>query len=205
MTTQNYRNEAQRIRLESRAKLAEIRRKRGNRRRAMTQTLSIEAQDDAALTEPVNMADLEEVAVDTETAPIDAARTATSVEETDATISASNSEAVAPDDPLEAYAAQNTGFDAAETGPIDGDAAVNVMPEDAQPSAQVADTTDLMQLPGAAEGLIWMLGQCGISSLEDLSKADPQILTTQLGVVGKIVDVKVWISFAAENAAATSS
>lgn len=62
----------------------------------------------------------------------------------------------------------------------------------------VADTSadDLANLPGAGPGLIWMLNQCGISSLKDMATADPEKLSNEMGVVGQILDVARWVAFA---------
>ncbi|PUB10658.1 hypothetical protein [Yoonia sediminilitoris] len=57
-------------------------------------------------------------------------------------------------------------------------------------------STNLYQLPGAGAGLIWMLSECGIHSLEDLAQTDVASLTKCLGLVGQILDVKVWVEFA---------
>lgn len=55
---------------------------------------------------------------------------------------------------------------------------------------------DLLMLPGAGEGLVWMLGQCGVSSLADLAACNPSELGRQLGLVGKILNVDSWVEFA---------
>ena len=54
----------------------------------------------------------------------------------------------------------------------------------------------LTKLPGAAEGLIWMLEQCGIASLSDLAVADAAVLSRRLGIVGNIANVGRWVEFA---------
>ncbi|WP_342070910.1 hypothetical protein [Yoonia algicola] len=61
--------------------------------------------------------------------------------------------------------------------------------------------SELAQLPGAGPGLVWMLGQCEISTLSELAQCDASELSTQLGVVGQILDVGEWVRFAQENAA----
>ena len=55
---------------------------------------------------------------------------------------------------------------------------------------------DLDRLPGAGPGLIWMLNECGIETLSDLTQADATALTAQLGVVGQILDLDRLITFA---------
>ena len=61
---------------------------------------------------------------------------------------------------------------------------------------ECAPEGDLAALPGAGPGLIWMLNQCSITSLNDLAAADPARLSQDLGVVGQILDVKKWLEFA---------
>ena len=63
----------------------------------------------------------------------------------------------------------------------------------------VSDGNDLTALPGAGPGLIWMLNQCGMNTLADLARADPTQLSSELGVVGQILDVEQWIDFAREG------
>lgn len=62
--------------------------------------------------------------------------------------------------------------------------------------------SDLNSLPGAGPGLVWMLHQCGVSSLAELAESDPDELTPKLGVVGQILDVSKWIDFATVETAA---
>ncbi|WP_157791985.1 hypothetical protein [Pseudorhodobacter sp. MZDSW-24AT] len=57
----------------------------------------------------------------------------------------------------------------------------------------------LFLLPGAGPGLVWMLGQVGIKTLDDLSRADAKVLSARLGIVGQILNVEAWISFAQER------
>ena len=58
------------------------------------------------------------------------------------------------------------------------------------------DAGDLIALPGAGPGLIWMLQQCGITTLRDLAKADAADLTPKLGLVGQILNVQSWLDYA---------
>jgi len=60
----------------------------------------------------------------------------------------------------------------------------------------VGDEPDLMALPGAGPGLIWMLQKCGITTLTDLAETDAAALVPKLGLVGQIVDIHGWQSFA---------
>ncbi|RDC73185.1 hypothetical protein DLJ49_08755 [Rhodovulum sp. 12E13] len=56
--------------------------------------------------------------------------------------------------------------------------------------------SDLHRLPGAGPGLVWMLQQCGVTSLDDLARADPEALTDQMGLVGQMLDLSSWVAFA---------
>lgn len=64
-------------------------------------------------------------------------------------------------------------------------------------------TSDLLTLPGAGDGMIWLFHQCGITTLADLAQADAATLSQQLGVVGYILDIRPWIQFAVDNQAAS--
>lgn len=65
-------------------------------------------------------------------------------------------------------------------------------------SEPVAPTAanSLEALPGAGPGLIWMLGQVGITSMEDLAQSDADVVSRNLGLVGQILNVGSWIVFA---------
>jgi hypothetical protein len=58
------------------------------------------------------------------------------------------------------------------------------------------EPSDLYTLPGAGEGLVWMLNKCDIQSKSDLAVADPKLLTEKLGVIGQIINVQTWIDCA---------
>jgi predicted flap endonuclease-1-like 5' DNA nuclease len=87
--------------------------------------------------------------------------------------------------------------------PVPGDAsapeAASADPDFADPPEEDAPcdrTSDLYRLPGAGSGLVWMLGQSGIESLESLARADVARLETSLGLVGQLLDVAGWVAFA---------
>jgi hypothetical protein len=44
-----------------------------------------------------------------------------------------------------------------------------------------------------------MLSKAGIQSIDDLANADPETLTRDLGLVGEILDLDYWITWAREN------
>lgn len=67
---------------------------------------------------------------------------------------------------------------------------------DLDPAPAGPDDTDLCQLPGAGDGLVWLLQQKGIHSLADLAQADAAALATRLELVGKLIDLDGWIAFA---------
>ena len=91
-----------------------------------------------------------------------------------------------PEPELDTAPDSEIGTDAVEVDPLENASAVDQ-----------ASEGDLAELPGAGPGLIWMLNQCGISSLQQLAAADPTRLSTDMGVVGQILDVEKWIAFAA--------
>ena len=65
-----------------------------------------------------------------------------------------------------------------------------------QPAHQALQDSDLLLLPGAGDGLVWMLGQCGINTLAELARADADELTERMGLVGQMLDLHAWIAFA---------
>lgn len=60
--------------------------------------------------------------------------------------------------------------------------------------------TDLNTIPGAGPGLVWMLSQASIRSLEDLAVANPETLKSAFGPVGQILDIDELIAFARDAA-----
>lgn len=72
--------------------------------------------------------------------------------------------------------------------------------EDAQSTELDLEGSDLNSLPGAGPGLVWLLHQCGVTSLAELAQSDSASLSPKLGVVGQILDVSRWIEFAASKA-----
>lgn len=67
-------------------------------------------------------------------------------------------------------------------------------------TAEVSAVSDLFELPGAGVGLVWMLQQCGITSLEELARSEVKSLSAQLGVVGHILNIEPWVAFARNRA-----
>jgi predicted flap endonuclease-1-like 5' DNA nuclease len=65
--------------------------------------------------------------------------------------------------------------------------------------------SDLHALPGAGSGLVWMLEQCGIRSMADLSGADAADLAARMGLVGQMLDLDAWIAFAARVTATSDT
>lgn len=61
---------------------------------------------------------------------------------------------------------------------------------------EAMETSDLAMLPGAGSGLVWMLGQCGIRTLDELGRADAEGLAERMGLVGQLLDLQSWIDFA---------
>lgn len=69
-------------------------------------------------------------------------------------------------------------------------------PEDGAADLPEAAESELLALPGAGPGLVWLLHRCGIRTLADLAAADPQQLAPQLGLVGQILNISIWTDFA---------
>ncbi len=65
-----------------------------------------------------------------------------------------------------------------------------------EPDPPADHGSTLYALPGAGPGLVWMLEQVGIDSLNDLARADAVDLGVRLGLVGQILNVPSWIAFA---------
>ncbi len=84
----------------------------------------------------------------------------------------------------------------------DADKTVNKDATTSQESpTQEWSESDLAQLPGAGPGLVWMLGQCDVTTLAQLAQTDASELSVRLGVVGQILDVSQWIRFAQDRMA----
>lgn len=64
------------------------------------------------------------------------------------------------------------------------------------PAPIVQKGSDLALLPGAGEGLIWMLNQQNIQTMSDLAKADPGQLSSAIGPVGQLLDIEAWVNHA---------
>ncbi|MFW5881148.1 MAG: hypothetical protein ACOCTP_01340 [Roseicyclus sp.] len=56
--------------------------------------------------------------------------------------------------------------------------------------------SDLAELPGAGPGLVWLLQECGVTSLSELATADAADLSRRLGLVGQLLDLDHWIEHA---------
>ena len=56
--------------------------------------------------------------------------------------------------------------------------------------------SDLADLPGAGPGLVWLLQECGVSSMAELATVDATELAGKLGLVGQLLDLNHWIAHA---------
>lgn len=81
-------------------------------------------------------------------------------------------------------------------------AVYHLRPTDAGPTEPDLAESDLDTLPGAGPGLVWMLRKLGVSSLADLSVADPHDLRERFGLIGQLIDLSAWIDFARARVAA---
>ncbi|MEM1264667.1 MAG: hypothetical protein AAGI50_01475 [Pseudomonadota bacterium] len=61
--------------------------------------------------------------------------------------------------------------------------------------------SDLADLPGTGPGLVWLLKRHDIHTLSDLSRADPAELTSALGMIGQILDVRQLVEEAKRRSA----
>lgn len=59
--------------------------------------------------------------------------------------------------------------------------------------------SDLRNLPGAGPGLLWMLQQCDIHTLQDLAETEAAVLVPKLGLVGQILNVEIWLDYAKKS------
>lgn len=84
-----------------------------------------------------------------------------------------------------------------DDGVVEAEPPVSARPVTEQPIGPAEESrSDLASLPGAGEGMVLLLNQCGIHSLADLARADPAELSQHLGIVGQILDVTPWIDYA---------
>mgnify|MGYP006267120091 CR=1 FL=1 len=65
--------------------------------------------------------------------------------------------------------------------------------------AVTTPVSDLGDLPGIGEGMVWHLQNAGIMSLHDLATADPTQLKTRLGKIGALGKIDEWIELARNN------
>ncbi len=61
--------------------------------------------------------------------------------------------------------------------------------------------SDILSLPGAGPGLVWMLQRSGVQNLADLAAANPATLRRTLGLVGELLDIDWWIAVARQRVA----
>lgn len=111
----------------------------------------------------------------------------------------SSAEAVAGDAGELGDAADPGDADMADAGEADEQDGPDAPESPGAEDLNAADpNSDLFDLPGAGAGIVWMFHQCGIRTLSDLAQADAQELSAKLGVVGHILNIQPWISYARE-------
>ena len=66
-------------------------------------------------------------------------------------------------------------------------------------AVSLADS-DLARLPGVGPGLVWLLGQAGVSDCTTLIDSDPAALADRLGVVGQLIEISGLQALAARHA-----
>jgi predicted flap endonuclease-1-like 5' DNA nuclease len=67
---------------------------------------------------------------------------------------------------------------------------------EAIPAKTPVPASDLDRLPGVGPGLLWALGQAGITRLADLAPLAPEDLAARLGPLGRLVPAATWIAAA---------
>jgi hypothetical protein len=119
--------------------------------------------------------------------------------------SVATSSDIAELDSLDALAVKNASIiesadlPLSDTGPAVRSSAIESTDDGSNETPKDWTQSELARLPGAGPGLIWMLGQCQIETMKQLAAQEAGVLTTQLGVVGQILDVSQWISYARDN------
>ncbi len=68
----------------------------------------------------------------------------------------------------------------------------------AEPRDHDACGLSIGALPGVGPGLVWMLAEAGVRSIDDLLRSDPASLSDRLGLVGRLIDVARLQRLAAE-------
>jgi predicted flap endonuclease-1-like 5' DNA nuclease len=68
-------------------------------------------------------------------------------------------------------------------------------PEQTDPSPPPGES-DLHSIPGIGPGLVWMMLEAGVRTLDDLAVADPDDLALRLGAIARLLDLGYFITFA---------
>lgn len=212
---QSYRNRAGEVRSDARAHLMALRQERmEKRKRAMDRTSDAPKIQSPALecleledVTPDQAADISDELLAPVSATLQESHFPTDTPQLSATddIDDLAVENAAMSEMLEeeeaSHPTQETASDDAElhvlpTDGIEEELSDDPQPADPTPASADQQSGDLDQLPGAGPGLVWMLNQCGITTLAELAQADATQLSTDLGIVGQILDVAQWIAFA---------
>lgn len=99
-------------------------------------------------------------------------------------------------EPAEVQDAQPLAAAPQEPSPVSADEPPQETEAEGAPQVPEMELDDLADLPGAGPGLVWMLRQCGIGSLAELAECDIAKLSSDLGLVGQILDVSLWRDYA---------
>ena len=209
MPRTDYRNRAAQVRRSARAHLAEIRAARIARKSELVQPTV--ADDDLELAEEAAVEDASDDLCATPAAgevvePIEEACPLEDIES--AALAELAEEAETADEPVEVTEPADQPSIEATADPAlpDVDGSVEepepAVMEESGPAKDADQTSsDLNSLPGAGPGLVWLLHECGVTSLTDLAQCTPEELGPKLGVVGQILNVTTWIDFAREQTA----
>ena len=102
-----------------------------------------------------------------------------------------------PSAPQEPSATEEPAPSEAASEPTPGPApASDGIADDVEAIELSLEGSDLHNLPGAGNGLVWMLHTAGVTSIADLARADADALATELGTIARILDLSYWIGYA---------
>jgi predicted flap endonuclease-1-like 5' DNA nuclease len=80
--------------------------------------------------------------------------------------------------------------------PLPADDAPRLAVEPLAEKPLVEETSNLSEIPGIGPGLVWMLREAGVGTLEDLARAEASDLARKLGTIGRLLDLDWFIDFA---------
>jgi predicted flap endonuclease-1-like 5' DNA nuclease len=202
VTTADFRAQARAVRAATQIKLMELRR---NRRAASRHAGAATAPEADAAGDVSTALDLDLAAADLEPAAEEIADAGAQAEPIAPAVIAADRPAM-PDAPA-AAPASSEGMTissatadyiarAARPRAAPSPVAAPMMPDEAAatpvkaPAPPRAAPSDLSALRDIGPGLIWLLERAGVGTVAELRAADPDVLSDQLGLVGRLIDVR---------------